>query len=325
MKSELFFELLFLNKVDFATARKYLIALYEKGESAQDIISAVRVMREHMIPLDISDDIRGKVFDVVGTGGDKSGTFNISSTVSLLLASCGVMVAKHGNRGYTSKSGSSDMMESLGINLSLSLDSQVKLLQETNFTYMFAPNHHPAMRYITPIRKDISHRTIFNIIGPLANPAMATKQLLGVFSPDFIDRMASSLQKLKTKSSIVISSNDGLDEVSISDKTFYSVIKDNKITKHIFNPKDYNMNLFPKSAVIGGDSKENARIAYNILSGQLQGAKRNIVVINAAFSLLACEKVDNIRDGITLANEAIDSKKAFNKLNQILTISKRMK
>jgi anthranilate phosphoribosyltransferase len=325
LNSKEFFELLFLNKINANDAKTFLIDIYNKGESATDIINAVKVMKKHLSPLNVKKDLKDKLFDIVGTGGDGSNTFNISSSCAIVLASCGVYVAKHGSRGYTSKSGSADMLEKLGINLNLDIKSQEKLLEETNFTYMFAPNHHKAMRYIAPIRKTISHRTIFNLIGPLANPANATKQLIGVYDENLLDIFASALIEIKTSLSIVVSSKDGLDEISVSDKTAYSKIENNKITKHIFNPKDYGFNLHPKSALIGGDSIENARITYNILSNKIKGAKKDIVIINSAFGLWAYGIAKSIEEGIEISRESIESGNALNKLQHILKVSKQLK
>ena len=325
MNSKEFFELLFLNKLNNNQAREFLIDIYNKKESTADIVNAVQVMKKHLSPLKVRDDLKDKLFDIVGTGGDKSNTFNISSSCAIVLASCGVYVAKHGSRGYTSKSGSADMLEKLGINLNLNVKSQEKLLEETHFTYMFAPNHHKAMRYIAPIRKTIPHRTIFNLIGPLANPANATKQLIGVYDESFIDTFASALVDIKTSSSIVVSSKDGLDEISVSDKTTYAKIENNKITKHIFNPKDYGFNLHPKSALIGGDSTENARITHNILSNKTTGAKKDIIIINSAFGLWTYGLAKNIKEGIQIAKEAIESGKSLKKLEHILKVSKQFK
>ena len=178
------FQDLFDDKFSTKEARKFLIDLYSKGESAEDIAMAAFVMREHSIKLPISKSLQDKAIDIVGTGGDKSGSFNISSTVSLLLASMGLVVAKHGNRSITSNSGSADLLEALNINLNLSPENQVKMLEETGFCFIFAMNHHPAMKHIMPIRKSIEHRTIFNLLGPLTNPAGAKKYLLGVFDPE---------------------------------------------------------------------------------------------------------------------------------------------
>lgn len=325
LDSKEFFELLFLNKINADDARKFLIDIYNKGESVEDIVNVVKVMRKYLSPLNVREDLKDKLFDIVGTGGDCSNTFNISSSCAILLASCGVYVAKHGNRGYTSKSGSADMLEKLGISLDLDVKSQEKLLEETNFTYMFAPNHHKAMRYIAPIRKTIPHRTIFNLIGPLANPANATKQLIGVYSEDLLDTFATALIELETSSSIVVSSKDGLDEISVSDKSVFYKIENNKSIKGIFNPKDYGFNLHPKSALVGGDSVENARITHGIFANKIKGAKKDVLIINSAFSLWTYGMARDIQEGIEIARDAIDSGKALNKLHHILKVSSQLR
>ncbi len=193
------FEKLFKNELSPNEAREFLIDLYNRGESGEEIAIASSIMRDHSIKLPISDDLKSKIIDIVGTGGDRSGTFNISTTVSLLLASIGSYVAKHGNRSITSRSGSADLLESLGINLNLTPKQQVKMLEESRFCFMFAINHHPAMKHIMPVRKSIEHRTIFNLLGPLTSPAGAKKYLLGVFSPEYIEKMATALIRLNIK------------------------------------------------------------------------------------------------------------------------------
>ena len=175
------FDDIFENRLPEDEVREFLIELYERGETSAEIAGAASAMRDHLIPLPIHYDLKEKIIDNCGTGGDKSNSFNISTTVSILLASCGSYVAKHGNRSITSKSGSADMLEALNIKLDLSLENSAKMLEDTGFTFMFAQNHHPAMKYIMPIRKSIPHRTIFNILGPLSNPATVSKQLIGVF------------------------------------------------------------------------------------------------------------------------------------------------
>ncbi len=219
------FEDIFSGKMEAEDAKKYLVELYERGESAGEIAAAVDVMRAHSIKLDIEDSLKDKLIDVVGTGGDKSGSFNISTTVSLLLASTGSYVAKHGNRAITSNSGSADMLEVLGINLNLDTKQQAQMLQECRFAFLFAINHHPAMKHIMPIRKSLSHRTIFNILGPLTNPAGVRKYLIGVFSDEFLSRIIAALSLLDTKSAIAVSSRDGMDEISICDITYATMLK----------------------------------------------------------------------------------------------------
>jgi anthranilate phosphoribosyltransferase len=209
------FEKLFNNKMSENEAREFLVSLYKQGETSDDIRAAMEVMQEHSIKLDLEDSLRNKIIDVVGTGGDKSNTFNISSTVALLISSTGSIVAKHGNRSITSKSGSADMLEALGIRLDLNLEQSKTLLQECGFTFLFAQNHHPAMKHIMPIRKSLSHRTIFNILGPLTNPAGAKKYFLGVYDKEFVPKIAKALFDSKIKSALVFSSYENMDELGL--------------------------------------------------------------------------------------------------------------
>ena len=315
------FESIFENKISPDEARKYLVELYNRGESAEEIAAATKVMREHSIKLDIEDTLKEKLIDIVGTGGDKSNSFNISSTVSLLLPSMESFVAKHGNRAITSKSGSADMLEALGINLKLTPEKQSKMLQECGFTFLFAINHHPAMKYIMPIRKSLDHRTIFNILGPLTNPAGAKKYLIGVFSDKFLKSIVKGLSLLDTKNAVAVSSRDGMDEISISDVTYATILKDKKTTDFIIDPMEYGFKLAPKSAINGGSASENAKITYSILSGEEKGAKRDIVLLNAAMALVVDDKARDIKEGIEMAREAIESKRAFDKLQEIIRVS----
>jgi len=318
------FTKLFENKMSEDEARKLLVELYERGESAEEIAAAAKVMRDHSIKLEVPDEIREKLIDVVGTGGDKSGSFNISSTVAILLASLGGYVAKHGNRAITSNAGSADMLEALGINLNLTPDKQVKMLEETGFVFMFAINHHPAMKYIMPIRKSLPHRTIFNILGPLTNPAGVKKYLLGVFDQKYIEKITNALLLLDTKDSIVVSSHDGLDEISISDITYYNQIEDGKIKKGIIDPIDFGFPLYPFEAIKGGDAKENAKITREIFEGKRKGAMRDIVVLNASAALTVAKISKDMKEGIYMAEAALDSGKALKKLEQIVEVSNRL-
>lgn len=319
------FEKLFENRLSQDEAREFLVSLYEKGESAEDITSAVEVMRSHSIKLPISKELQQKAIDVVGTGGDKSFSFNISTTVSLLLASTGRVVAKHGNRSITSKSGSADVLETLGIELNLQPESQVKMLEEVGFTFIFAINHHPAMKHIMPVRKSIPHRTIFNILGPLTNPAGATKYLMGVFHPDFIEKMAKVLVNVGAKRAFVVSAVDGMDEISISNKTKFAYVESDQINFGEINPEVHGFKLYPKEAIVGGDAKENAKIITDVFDGIEEGAKRDIVILNSAYALFADGGVRDIQEGIEVAQEAIDSKKAKEHLQKIIRLSQQLK
>jgi len=318
------FEKLFNNEMSTEEARSFLIDLYEKGESGADIAAAASVMREYAVKLDLSDELREKAIDIVGTGGDKSGSFNISTTVSLLLASMGRVVAKHGNRSITSSSGATDVLEALGINLDLSIDNKIKMLEETGFCFFPATDHHPAMKHIMPIRKSIDHRTIFNILGPLTNPAGAQKYLLGVFDPSYIKRMAEALLELDTKRAYVVSSQDGMDEIGLACNTSFAYVEDNRISEGEINPETFGFNLAPKEAILGGDAAFNAEITRDIYSGEERGAKRDIVVLNAAFALFVDGNVRDIQEAIAMVETQLDSGKTREHLNFMAKVSNRL-
>ena len=318
------FDDIFENRLPAEEVREYLIELYQRGETAAEIAGAASAMRDHLIPLPVHYDLKEKLIDNCGTGGDGSNSFNISTTVSILLASCGCYVAKHGNRSITSKSGSADMLEALGINLNLSLENSAKMLEDVGFTFMFAQNHHPAMKYIMPIRKSIPHRTIFNILGPLSNPATVSRQLIGVFNKSYINKLACAMDMLDTKRSIIVSSNDGMDEISISDITYATSLYNGKITDFEINPENYGMALGDKNEILGGDATFNAKLTTDLLSKKLIGSKLNIVLLNAAATLIVDEKARDFQDGIEIAKDAILSGKAKEKLDQIIKVSNQL-
>ncbi len=322
------FERLFANEMSEEEARRFLTGLYEKGESAEDVTAAVEVMREHSVKLPLSEELRSRAIDIVGTGGDKSGSFNISTTVALLLSSMGSVVAKHGNRSITSRSGAADLLEALGYRLDMDVDRQIKMLEETGFTFIFAINHHPAMKHIMPVRKSIPHRTVFNIMGPLTNPAGASKYLMGVFSPDFIDTMAGVLKALDTKDAFVVSSDDGMDEISISTTTRYAHVfrheGEVKIERGTIDPREFGLELAPREEIAGGDARFNAEITKKVLSGEERGAKRDIVLLNAAYALVADGSASDVKDAMSMASEAIESGRAASHLKKIVDLSHRI-
>lgn len=320
-KARLKFDDIFENRKTPQEVRAYLMELYEKGETPDEIASAAAAMREHMIPLVLEESLQEQLIDNVGTGGDKSYSFNISSTVSILMSACGCMVAKHGNRSVTSKSGSADMLEALGLNLNLTQEQQLSMLKQTGFVFLFAAQHHPAMKFITPIRKSIDHRTIFNILGPLSNPASVTKQVIGVFSKDYVPKIAEALTILNTKRAMVVSSEDGMDEISISDVTHCAFVENESFSEFILDPREYGFDLYPKEDIVGGDAIENAKITKGVLNGSITGAKRDIVLLNTAVALFIDNKVNSIENGIKMATEIIDSGKAIEKLDKIILVS----
>jgi anthranilate phosphoribosyltransferase len=320
-KTKLKFDDIFENRLPEEEVRNYLIKLYENGETAEDIASAASAMREHLIPLNIPYTLKEELIDNCGTGGDKSNSFNISTTVAIVIAACGSKVAKHGNRSITSNSGSADMLEHLGVNLNISNENQVHMLEQTGFCFMFVQNHHPAMKFIMPIRKSIPHRTIFNILGPLSNPAMVHKQIIGVFDKSFVPKIAQAMALLGAKRSMVVSSNDNMDEISVSDVTHAAFVDHGSIREFIIDPREYGFDLYPKSEIMGGTPQDNAAITQGILNNTIHGAKRDIVLINAAAALLVDGKVHSTEEGIVMTKEAIQSGAALKKLQQIIEVS----
>lgn len=319
------FTSLFKHEMSDETMREFLLDLkLDEHTSVESIAAAAEVMRSYSIPLPIDGELQKRVLDVVGTGGDKIGSFNISSTVALLAASCGSVVAKHGSRSVTSKSGSADMFEELGVRLDLSIQKSAKLLEDTGFTFMFAQNHHPAMKFIMPVRKTIPDKTIFNILGPLTNPAGAQKSLLGVFNMVFVPKMAEALRINGATSTMVVSSAEGMDEISISDITYASQLRNSVVHDFIIDPQEYGIKKAPLKAVIGGDSKENAKILYNIFDGNSTDAQRDIVLINAAAALMVDGLARDMQDGFEMAREAIKKGKAKEKLKTIIEISNKL-
>ena len=320
-KTEEQFDKLFKNELSTEDARKFLIELYEKGETFDDIADAAKVMRKHSLKLPISEILQSKAIDIVGTGGDKSGSFNISTTVSLLLASLGCVVAKHGNRSITSNSGSADALEALGVNLNLAPKEQLQMLEETGFCFIFAMNHHPAMKHIMPIRKSIDHRTIFNILGPLTNPAGAKKYLLGVFAPEYIERMAKALVALKADRAFVVSSNDGMDEISLATTSQFAYVENGTVSPGIIDPESFGFKLAPKEAILGGTAKDNAKITRAIFANESTDAQRDVVLLNAGFALLADGNVRDIKEAFEMAKMALESGKARTHLDLISKVS----
>ena len=315
------FEKLFKNELTFDEGRDLLLDVYNRGESYEEIATVAKIMREHSVKLPISKELQDRAIDIVGTGGDKSGSFNISTTVSLLLASLGSTVAKHGNRSITSNSGSADVLETLGVNLNLDITQQLKMLEETGFCFIFAMNHHPAMKHIMPIRKSIEHRTIFNILGPLTNPAGAKKYLMGVFSPDYIKRMAKALNELDTSRAFVVSSDDGMDEISLATTTQFAYVEGGIISQGVIDPQEFGFKLAPKEAILGGSALENALITRDIFSGEATDAQRDIIVLNAGFALFADNRARDMKEAFEMARDGLASGKARKHLELIAKVS----
>ena len=319
------FTSLFNHEMNDAEMREFLISMkLDENTSVDALAAAATVMRSNAIALPVSEELRPKLLDVVGTGGDKIGSFNISSTVALLCASMGSYVAKHGSRSITSKSGSADMFESLGVRLDLSIEQSARLLEESGFTFMFAQNHHPAMKFIMPVRKSISEKTVFNVLGPLTNPAGVEKIMLGVFDKVFVPKIAQALQINNVKSAMVVSSREKMDEISISDISYAARVTEGGITEYEIDPTAYGIKRQPLASIVGGDADENAQILHNIFNNRATDAQRDIVMINAANAFIVDGKARDIQDGLEIAKEALLGGRAKAKLEQIINVSQKL-
>lgn len=295
----------------------YLTALSMKGETIEEITASAAGMREHCIRL-LSDV---NALEIVGTGGDGSNSFNISTTSALVIAAAGVPVAKHGNRAASSKCGAADVLEELGVNICIPPEKSAKLLEEIGICFLFAQNYHFAMKYVAPVRKELGIRTIFNILGPLANPAGADMELIGVYDETLVEPIAHVLKNLGVKNAMVVYGQDKLDEISMSAPTCVCEIRDGKFNSYTITPEQFGCAFCTKDELTGGTPAENARITRRILSGEERGAKRNAVLLNAGAALYIAGKVQTMKEGISLAAEIIDNKKAFEKLEQFIQSS----
>ena len=319
------FERLFRHEMDDVQMRDFLVSMRLDETMPVDVLAAAAaVMRANAVALPVPESLRPELIDIVGTGGDKIGSFNISSTVAILCASMGSYVAKHGSRSVTSKSGSADMFEALGVRLDLGLEQSARLLEECGFTFMFAQNHHPAMKFIMPVRKSIPDKTIFNVLGPLTNPAGVQKIMLGVFDKAFVPKLAEALRINEVKSAIVVSSEERMDEISISGITHAARLDENGVREYEIDPEAYGIKRQPLEAIVGGDAAENAQILHNIFENRATEAQRDIVMINAANALIVDGKARDIREGLEMAREAIMSGKAKAKLAQIVEVSTKL-
>jgi anthranilate phosphoribosyltransferase len=286
-----------------------LIALRMKKESINEISGMALSMRNHASTINPG----GALIDTCGTGGDLSGTFNISTTAAFIVAGCGLKIAKHGNRSVSSKCGSADLLESLGVNINLSPQQVEQTIKEVGIGFMFAPKFHGAMKHAIGPRKELAVRTVFNILGPLTNPANAQYQLLGVFDESLTETMANVLKKLGTKKALIVHGHDGLDEISICGPTKVSELKiSGEITTYDINPTDFGIALSDQESIKGGDLSVNTTITKDILSGKETGPKRDISILNAAGALVAANKAADFSEGIKMARDAISSKKSQN-------------
>ncbi len=297
----------------------FLTALRIKGETVEEITGAARVMREKAARIKAPDG----VVDTCGTGGDMAHTFNISTTTAIVVAATGVPVAKHGNRSVSSRSGSADVLEALGVKIDLPPESVEKCLFETGFGFLFAPLFHPAMKYAIGPRREMGIRTVFNILGPITNPAGAKRQVLGVFTDRLTEPLASVLGNLGAEDVMVFHGEDGLDEITITDGTRVSRFRNGQVESLIISPEDFGFERAPAGAIAGGAAEENAEITMKVLKGE-KGPRRDIVLMNAAATLVVAGRTEDLREGAAIAGEAIDSGAGLRKLREIVEVSKRL-
>ncbi|VAX29323.1 Anthranilate phosphoribosyltransferase [hydrothermal vent metagenome] len=297
----------------------FLVALRIKGETVDEITGAAKVMREKAAKINAPDG----VVDTCGTGGDMAHTFNISTTAAIVVSACGVPVAKHGNRSVSSRSGSADVLEALGVRIDLSPGKVQECLFETGFGFLFAPLFHPAMKYAVGPRREMGIRTIFNILGPITNPAGAKRQTVGVFTDRLTEPLAQVLGNLGAEDVMVFHGEDGLDEITITDGSKVSRFRNGIIENLIVAPEDFGFNRAPVESIAGGDARENAEATMTVLQGE-PGPKRDIVVMNASVTLMVSGRTDDLKEASLIAQEVIDSKKALRKLEEIVKTTQRL-
>lgn len=321
-------ELMIGGQVPASHMAALLIALRMKGETTEEIVGLVQGMRSHMTTLRTN----GVVIDTCGTGGDGSGTFNISTAVALVVAGArfadgssrrtGVRVAKHGNRAASSKCGSADVLETLGVHVMLTAEQAATVLEKVGMVFLLAPLYHAATKHIAMVRKELGVRTVFNFLGPLANPAGVTRQLIGVPNKEIAKKLAKAAAKLGYKHLLMVTSADGLDEISLFGKTHGFVVKGKTVKEITIDPKKLGFKKATTSRLQGGDTKANAAIIKSILSGE-QGSKRDVVVLNSAYALVVSGKVKTVKQGITLAEKSIDTGSAEHVLKNLIKETKK--
>ena len=305
-----------------------LVALHMKGETVEEIVGFAEAIRAAAIPLklhsesvlDASGTGRDALVDTCGTGGDTSGTFNISTATAFVVAGAGVRVAKHGNRSVTSKCGSADVMEALGVNIQLPTDRLAACLDQVGIAFLFAPAMHSAMKYVQAARRELRLRTVFNLLGPLTNPARATCQVVGVYSADLVEKLAEALSMLGLRRALVVHGSDGLDEITITGRTRVAEVREGKLRTYEVEPEEFGLHRATLDDISGGDAALNAELIREVLEGK-KSARRDVVLLNAAAALVAAGRAVHLRDAVPLAATAIDSGAALGKLQALIAFT----
>jgi len=298
----------------------FLTAMRMKGETPTEIAAFATVMRN--FANSISPRVKGCLVDMCGTGGDNLNTFNISTTAMFIVAGSEVCVAKHGNRSITSNCGSADVLEELGINLNLEFEKIQECIERVGIGFMFAPLHHSAMKHVMPVRRELGFRTVFNILGPLTNPAYANSQLMGVFDSNLTEKLARVFKILGSERAMVVHGRPGMDEISTCGKTKISELRDGKVETYFIKPEDFGIKRAQIKELAGGSPRENARILKKILNCECNGAKADTTLMNAAAGILVGEKADDLEYGLEIAKETLENGKAYKKLNDLIKFAK---
>lgn len=296
----------------------YLTAMSVKGETIEEISGSAAGMRKHCIRL-LNED---EVLEIVGTGGDHANSFNISTTSSLVISAAGIPVAKHGNRAASSRSGSADVLEALGVDITVPPEKSLEILRSINLCFLYAQNYHIAMRYVAPVRKELGIRTIFNLLGPLVNPAGATMELLGVHSSELVEPLGKVLQNLGVKRAMVVYGTDGLDEISLSSTTEVCELQGDRLSTYTIAPEQFGLTRCAKNDLVGGTPQENAEITRAILRGE-RGPKRDAVLLNAGAAIYISGRASSIEEGVATAAEMIDTGAALAQLERFIELSNK--
>ena len=315
-QAEQAFELLFNGDATMAQMGGLLMAMRARGESVAEYSAAAAVMRSKCVPVQAP----AGAMDIVGTGGDGIGTLNISTATAFVVAGAGIPVAKHGNRNLSSKSGAADALGEMGVNVMVGADIVERAISEAGIGFMMAPMHHPAVKYVMPVRQELGCKTIFNILGPLTNPAGVKRQLTGAFAPDLIFPMAETLMELGSEKAWLVHGSDGTDEITITGTTEVAVLENGKITGRQIHPEDAGLPVHPLSAIMGGSPAENADALRALMAGE-PSAYRDAVLFNAAAALVVADKAADLRSGVELARDSIDSGRALGTIQTLATIT----
>jgi anthranilate phosphoribosyltransferase len=306
--------------VPAAATAALLTAMRLRGEAVPEIVGFARAMRRFAEKVEAPED----VVDTCGTGGDAKGTINVSTAAAFVARGAGVTIAKHGNRAATSQAGSADVLEALGAEIELGPEEVSKCIADTGIGFMFARTHHPAMRFVAPVRAELPFRTIFNLLGPLTNPAGAKRQLIGVFDGAYVRPVAETLAELGAEKALVVHGTDGMDEITVTVETFVAEVWDGEINEYEISPEDFGLSRHDPDGLLGGDAHLNARILRDVLSGRERGAARDVILLNAGAAIYVAGEAENLKEGVTQAEKSLENGTATEALEDFVKTTRRL-